>query len=113
MDFFRGPRGIQSGRFRLGVEKTTRKALRQVLLHLKTETFHCLELTEVAFNRFLGLPTGSVSAHSRHFQESMFLSRAQCLAEWNRAILATPQLAAPLATPTYVAGTEPPVTVED
>ena len=89
------------------MEEATPKALRQVLLHLKSKTFHCLKGAQVAFDRFLGLPSGSASAHSRHIQQSMFLSRAQRLAEWNRAKWAAPQLAAP----SNVAGTEPPVTV--
>ena|SRR3990172_5517253 len=46
--FFAGREEFKAGVFGLAVEKTTRKALRQVLLHWKTETFHCLDLTEVA-----------------------------------------------------------------
>lgn len=70
------------------LEKTTRKAVRKVIASMKSDRFNCLEITQVAEKRFLGLPYVRVSAHLRHIQESMFLSHVQRLAEWDRAKLA-------------------------
>ena len=54
-------------------EKTTRKAIRQVIADARSKHFNCLEITRVTAKRFLGLPYMSVSAHSRHIQESLIL----------------------------------------
>ena len=67
------------------VGKTTNRAIKRILADRKSEKFNCLEITRVAAKRFLGLPYVSVSAHSRHIQESMFLSRAKRLTGWDRA----------------------------
>jgi hypothetical protein len=40
---------------------------------LKREQFNCLEITEIIVKRFLGLSFVSVTAHSRHLQESLYL----------------------------------------
>ena len=53
--------------------KSLSKAVNQILTKLKLERFNSLEITQVATNRFLGLPQTTVSAHARHIQESMFL----------------------------------------
>jgi hypothetical protein len=53
--------------------KSLSKAVNQILTKLKLERFNSLEITQVATNRFLGLPRTTVSAHARHIQESMFL----------------------------------------
>ena len=44
-----------------------------MLARLKSEKFNSLEITRVASKRFLGVPYVSVSARSRHIQESLFL----------------------------------------
>jgi len=54
-------------------EKTTRKAIKQVIANMRSKHFNCLEITQVAAKRFLGLPYVSVSAHSRHIQASQVL----------------------------------------
>ena len=54
-------------------EKTTRKAIKQVIANMRSKHFNCLEITQVVAKRFLGLPYVSVSAHSRHIQESQIL----------------------------------------
>ena len=69
-------------------QNTVRRAVKRILANLKSEKFNSLEITRVASKRFLGVPYASVSAHSRHIQESMFLSRAKDLQEWDRARLA-------------------------
>ena len=69
-------------------QKTARRAVKRILANLKSEKFNSLEITRVASKRFLGVPYASVSAHSRHIQESAFLFRAQDLQESDRARLA-------------------------
>lgn len=68
--FFSVQGEFKAGVFGFSVEKTTRRALQRVLLHLKPETINCLEVTEVALNRFLGLPYVSVSARARCIRKS-------------------------------------------
>ena len=69
-------------------QNTIRRAVKRILANLKSEKFNSLEITRVASKRFLGVPYASVSARSRHIQESMFLFRAKDLQEWDRARLA-------------------------
>jgi hypothetical protein len=68
-------------------EKARRKAIEQILEKLKLERLNCLEITQVAEKRFLGLPYVSIAAHWRHIQESLVLFHAKRLAEWDRARL--------------------------
>jgi hypothetical protein len=58
-------------------QKTVRRAVKRILANLKSGEFNSLEITRVASKRFLGLPYASVSAHSRHIQESLFLLGAK------------------------------------
>ncbi len=69
------------------LEKTTRRAVKKAIACMKSDRFNCLEISQVAVKRFLGLPYVTVSAHPRHIQESMFLCRGERLAEWGRAKL--------------------------
>jgi hypothetical protein len=68
--------------------KILSRAVNQVLSNLKSQKFNCLEITQVAAKRFLGLPYVTVSGHPRHIQESMFLFHTKRLAEWDQAKLA-------------------------
>lgn len=68
-------------------EKTQGRAVRRILAHLKSEKFNCLEITQVAAKRFLGIPYVTVSANARHIQESVFLFQGTRLPEWDRAKL--------------------------
>ncbi|MGB7439347.1 MAG: hypothetical protein WBR26_18110 [Candidatus Acidiferrum sp.] len=52
---------------------STRRAVRRILKKLQGQQFNCLEITEIMEKRFLGLPFVSVSANSRHIQESAYL----------------------------------------
>jgi|SRR5208337_1790245 len=70
------------------LEKTTRRAVKRVIASMKSEKLNCLEITQVAVKHFLGVPYLTVSAHPRHIQESIFLFRAQRVAERERAKLA-------------------------
>ena len=54
-------------------QKTVRRAVKRILANLKSERFNSLEITRVASKRFLGVPYVTVSACSRHIQESLFL----------------------------------------
>ena len=65
---------IETNAFGSDEKKTTRKAIKQVIAKTKSKNFNCLEITQVAAKRSLGLPYVSVSAHSRHIQKSMVLS---------------------------------------
>ena len=69
-------------------QETVRRAVKRILAKLKSEKFNSLEITRVASKRFLGVPYASVSARSRHIQESLVLFRAKDLQEWDRARLA-------------------------
>ncbi len=54
-------------------QNTVRRAVKRILANLKPEKFNSVEITQVASKRFLGLPYTSVSARSRHVQESLTL----------------------------------------
>jgi hypothetical protein len=79
---------IKATVFGLEGKETVRRAVKRILAKLKSEKFNSLEITRVVSKRFLGMPYVSVSARSRHIQESMFLFRAKDLQEWDRARLA-------------------------
>ena len=64
---------IKASVFGFDREKALRTAVSRLLANLKSEKFNCLEVTQVAAKRFLGLPYVTVSAHRRHIQESIFL----------------------------------------
>jgi len=80
-NFFYVAGAIETSAFGSDEKKTTRKAIKQVIAKLRSKNFNCLEITQVAAKRSLGLPYVSVSAHSRHIQESMVLSGESCIAE--------------------------------
>jgi len=79
---------IKATVFGLDEQKTVGRAIKRILAKLKSEKFNSLEIMRVASKRFLGVPYASVSACSRHIQESMILFRAKDLQEWDRARLA-------------------------
>jgi hypothetical protein len=59
--------------FGFGGQKAVRRAVKRILANLKSSKFNSLEITRVASKSFLGVPYVSVSACSRHIQESLFL----------------------------------------
>ena len=67
---------IKASVFGFDLDKTMHRAITQLLANLKSDKLNCLEITQVVWKRFLGLPYVSVSAHSRHIQKSMVLCRA-------------------------------------
>ena len=54
-------------------QKNVRRAVKRILARMNSEKFNSLEITRVAAKHFLGVPYLSVSARSRHIQESLFL----------------------------------------
>ena len=70
------------------LERTTRRAIKKVIASMELDGFNCLEISQVAAKRFLGILYVTVSAHPRHIQESMFLFRAKRPTGWDRAKLA-------------------------
>ena len=49
-------------------------ALKRILAKVKQQHFNGLEVTEIVARRFLGVPYVTVSAHSRHMQQSCNLT---------------------------------------
>lgn len=64
---------IKTSIFGADEAKTTRKAIKQVVAKMRSKNFNCLEITQVAVKRFLGLPYMNVFARSRQIQESRVL----------------------------------------
>ena len=60
----------------LGVAKI-QKALKRILEKVKQQQFNGLEVTEIVARRFLGVPYVTVSAHSRHMQQSCYLDSTE------------------------------------
>lgn len=73
----------------LGTKKI-QKALKRILAKVRHQNFNALEITGIVAKRFLGVPYATVSAHSRHIQQSCYLDGAeerrasQRDAEWAR-----------------------------
>lgn len=55
---------------------TLRRAVKSLLAKREGQKFNCLEITKIVSKRFLGIPLMSVSANSRHIQESIYLLSA-------------------------------------
>jgi hypothetical protein len=51
-------------------EKKTQDALKRILGKVEGQDFNCLEVTGIVAKHFLGVPYTTVSAHSRHIQQS-------------------------------------------
>jgi hypothetical protein len=87
--FFMAPEFKASFFGKIGAEKI-QKALARILGKVKQHNFNGLEVTGIVARRFLGVPYVTVSAHSRHLQQSCFLDGAavrhtsQHNAEWAR-----------------------------
>jgi hypothetical protein len=65
-------------------------ALKRILGKVRPQNFNCLEVTGIVAKRFLGVPYATVSAHSRHIQQSCQLDSIESRragqrdAEWAR-----------------------------
>ena len=71
---------IKAITFGIDEQQMVRRAVKRILAKVETGKFNCLEITQVANRRFLGVPYASVSARSRHIQEGVFLFREKDLA---------------------------------
>ena len=58
---------------------TLRRAVKRILAKQEGQKFNALEVTEIISKRFLGIPFMSVTAHSRHIQQSIGLNLAKDL----------------------------------
>jgi len=73
----------------LGTKKI-QNALKRILAKVRDQNFNGLEVTGIVAKRFLGVPYATVSAHSRHIQQSCCLDSAEARrtsrrdAEWAR-----------------------------
>ena len=56
-------------------------ALTRILGKVKGQDFNCLEVTAIVAKHFLGVPYTTVSAHSRHIQQSCNLDSAEARRE--------------------------------
>jgi len=63
--------------FGIHEQQRVRRAVKRILAKVGSQKFNSLEITQVANQRFLGLPCAIVSARSRHIQESVFLFEAK------------------------------------
>ena len=54
-------------------ESSVRSALRRIFSRVRADDFNCLEVTGIVARHFLGVPYVTVSAHSRHIQQSHLL----------------------------------------
>jgi hypothetical protein len=70
------------------LETTTRRAIKRLIAHTKSDTLNCLEIGQVAPGRFLGLACVTVSAQPRQIHESKFLFHLKQVLEPDRAKLA-------------------------
>jgi hypothetical protein len=53
----------------IGTQKI-QNALKRILKKVRGQNFNCLEVTGIVAKRFWGMPYATVSAHSRHIQQS-------------------------------------------
>ena len=61
-----------------------RSALKRILTKVKPQHFNGLEVTAIVGRHFLGVPYGTVSAHSRHMQQSCKLESAETRQSFQR-----------------------------
>ena len=70
--------------------KKIENALRRILGKVTRQPFNALEVTGIVRKRFLGVPYTTVSAHSRHIQQSCYLDGEKGrwtsqIMTWNRS----------------------------
>lgn len=85
--FFCQAGDIKAATFGIDEQQMVRRAVKRMLAKVGSEKFNSLEITRVANRRFLGVPYASVSARSRHIQESVVLFEAKECPEKDRALL--------------------------
>ncbi len=75
---------IKATVFGFNAERMVRTAVKRVIANVTSQGCNCLEITRVQTKSFLGIPYVSVTAHSRHIQESLSFSRDRAIA-WRDA----------------------------
>jgi hypothetical protein len=80
-------KGISFGA--VGVKKV-QNTLHRIFRKVRQQPFNALEVTGIVLKRLLGVPFTIVSAHSRHIQQSCYLSQEKGrwtseIATWNRS----------------------------
>ena len=73
--FFYSAGGIRTTAFGFDRAKVIQTALKRLITNVRLQRCNCLEIDAVATRSFLGLPYVSVSAHSRHIQKGLVMSR--------------------------------------
>ena len=63
--------------FGLCGEKSLHKAVQRIAAKVRALDLNCLELTEVARKRFLGVPYIAISAHTYHIQQGWQLQNSE------------------------------------
>jgi hypothetical protein len=74
--FFCQAGDIKAITFGIDEQQMVHRAIKRILAK-EPERFNSLEITRVANQRFLGVAYATVSARSRHIQESVFLFQAK------------------------------------
>ncbi len=84
--FFCQAGDIKAITFGIDEQQMVRRAIKRILAKVEPEKFNSLEITRVANRCFLGAAYATVSARSRHIQESVFLFQAKDLParDWAR-----------------------------
>jgi hypothetical protein len=75
--FFCQAVAIKASTFGIDEQQMVRRAIKRILAKVEPEKFNSLEITRIANQRFLGVAYVTVSARSRHIQESVFLFQAK------------------------------------
>lgn len=87
-NFFSMADALKAAAFGRDAQKTADRAVRRMLARLSKENFNSLEVTRLNMKLILGVHYVTISAQSRHIQESAFLFRNNELSESDRARLA-------------------------
>jgi hypothetical protein len=66
-------------------QKTVLRATKKILAGLKSEKSNSIEITNVVFKTFLGMPYARVSFHLRNLQQGVFLSGSGDPRAWKDA----------------------------
>jgi len=76
-NFFFMAKEVKAMYFGLIREEKTQSALKRILKKVNLQRFNGLEVTKIAVRRFLGVPYVTVSAHSRHMQQTCILDSSE------------------------------------
>jgi hypothetical protein len=87
-NFFCHASKVKAITFGIDEQQMVRRAVKRILAKVEPGKFNCLEITRLATQRFLGVPYATVSARSRHIQESVFLFEDKERPATDRALLA-------------------------